>query len=221
MHERRANLIKGGNAPGADAAHSPEVGHLFSQAQINLGGEGAAKCASVKQRAHATEGGDQRAAARLGWVRSENGQITDLSGCGPNLCRGEPDGGEIGKCCVKTAGTWCRGRVSTLAELRGAAALLNETRESEAQRECAHDALDLVVLLSRGCRQIKFNCALGVEGLTEASNEWEPLLLGQGLFEDLIQQLEVVHDPPLSRRDAADGSDSLRATRRALQRPSC
>ena len=72
VHQRRANLIKGGDAPSADAAHAPEVGHLFAQAQINLGGEGAAERASIKQGAHATECGDQSATACLGWVRSEH-----------------------------------------------------------------------------------------------------------------------------------------------------
>ena len=72
VHQRRANLIESGNASGADTAHAPEIGHLFVQAQINLGGEGATKRAAVEQVAHTTEGGDQRAAARLGWVRSEH-----------------------------------------------------------------------------------------------------------------------------------------------------
>ena len=106
-------------------------------------------------------------------------------------------------------------------KLCGAAALLYKAGEPEAQRQRAHDALHLVVLLGRGCSQIEVDGALGVEGVTEASDEREPLLLGKGLFEDLVQQLEVVHDPPLSRRGAADGSDPLPATQRVPRRPSC
>ena len=73
MHQRRTNLIEGGDAPGADAAHAPEVGHLFAQAQINLSGEGATSRTSVEQGADATERIDQRATARLGWVSGKNG----------------------------------------------------------------------------------------------------------------------------------------------------
>ena len=148
VHQRRTNLIKGGDAPGADAAHAPEVGHLFTQSQINLGGEGAAKCAPVKQRAHATECGDQRAAARLGRVRGKNGQVTDLCGGEVNRRWHQPRGAEIGERCVKAARAWGGGRMRVRTELCGAAALLNQAGESEAQRQRPHDALHLDVLLS-------------------------------------------------------------------------
>ena len=32
VHQRRANLIEGGDTSGPDAAHAPEVGHLFTEA---------------------------------------------------------------------------------------------------------------------------------------------------------------------------------------------
>ena len=147
MHERRANLIKGGDTAGTDATHAPEIGHLFAQAQINLGGEGAAKCASVEQGAHATECGDQRAAARLGRVRGKNGQVTDLCGGEANRRWHQPRGAEIGERCVKAARAWGGGRMGARAELCSAAALLNKAGESEAQRQRPHDALHLIELL--------------------------------------------------------------------------
>ena len=106
-------------------------------------------------------------------------------------------------------------------ELGRAAALFNEAGKSEAERERAHDALNLIKLLVRRSGKVQIDGAPRMKGLTEASDEREPLLFGQGLFEDLVQQLKVVHDPPLSRHDAADGNDRLRATRRVPQRPSC
>ena len=147
VHERRTNLIEGSDAPGANTAHAPEVGHLFAQTQINLGGEGATKRASIEQGAHAAERRDQRATARLGWVGGKNGQVADLCGGGANLCRGKPRSSEVGERGVEAARTWRGGRMCARAQLCGTAALFNKDGESESQRKRAHDALDLVVLL--------------------------------------------------------------------------
>ena len=80
-------------------------------------------------------------------MSGQNGQVADLCGGGANLCGSKPCGGEVGERCIEAARAWSCGRMCVRAELCGAAALLNQAGESEAQRERSHDALNLVVLL--------------------------------------------------------------------------
>ena len=81
-------------------------------------------------------------------MSGENGQVADLCGGEANRRWHQPRGGEVGERGVKAARPWGGGRMCVRTELCRTTALLNQAGESKAQRERAHDALNLVVLLS-------------------------------------------------------------------------
>ncbi|CAB4824943.1 unannotated protein [freshwater metagenome] len=145
VHHRGANFVERGDRAGANAPHAPQVCHLFAEpthAERRFGGVNGGR-APIKEDAHPAEEGDQRAPTRLCWMRGEyRVESKPDNACANLLCCCASGGGCTNRlservCLNSTRASRCGG-LSRLRNLNSTAALLGETRQTEAQGQRAN-----------------------------------------------------------------------------------